>query len=187
MRVPTRYSYQITIIPSFLNSLAMFVLVLLAACWYYPSTHVCLLLELYTAHCTLLTAYAQCTVHTTQCTLHRAQCKLRTAHCPLRTGGCTVHTALRDAWCQNSKFCNKGRHSMNWRDRRGSVNYAKSSSSFFFRLQYFVCKHFHLCCGEGVSCRLRRLVLFQIIPVFTLLPFLDLYCCGIFYLAPYLY
>ena len=68
MRVPTRYSYQITIIPSFLNSLAMFVLVLLAACWYYPSTRVCLLLQLYTAHCTVHTT--KCTVHTAKCTLH---------------------------------------------------------------------------------------------------------------------
>ena len=119
----------------------MFVPVLLAACWYYPSTRVCLLLQLDTAHYT---------VHTAKC---------------------TVHTALRDAWCQNSKFCNKGRHSMNWRDRRESVNNAKSASSYFFWLQYFVCKHFHLCCSEGVPCRLRRLVFFQIIPVFTLLPF----------------
>ena len=99
MRVPSRYSHEITNIFSFPNSLAMFVPVLLAACWYYPSTLVCLLLDLYTTHCTV----------------HTAKCK--------------VHTALRDAWCQNSKFCNKGRHSMNWRDRRESVNNAKSSSS----------------------------------------------------------
>ena len=114
---------------------------LLAACWYYPSTFVCLLLDLYTTHCTV----------------HTAKCK--------------VHTALRDAWCQNSKFCNKGRHSMNWTDRREFVNNAKSASSYFFWLQYFVCKHFHICFGEAVPCWLQRLVLFQIIPVLTLLPF----------------
>ena len=141
MRVPSRYSHEITNIFSFPNSLAMFVPVLLAACWYYPSTLVCLLLDLYTTHCTV----------------HTAKCK--------------VHTALRDAWCQNSKFCNKGRHSMNWRDRRESVNNAKSASSYFFWLQYFVCKHFHICFGEAVPCWLQRLVLFQIIPVLTLLPF----------------
>ena len=61
MRVPTRYSHQITNIFSFPNSLAMFVPVLLAACWYYPSTFVCLLLDLYTAHCTVHTA--KWTVH----------------------------------------------------------------------------------------------------------------------------
>ena len=68
MRVPSRYSHEITNIFSFPNSLAMFVPVLLAACWYYPSTFVCLLLDLYTAHCTVHTA--KCTVQSAKCTLH---------------------------------------------------------------------------------------------------------------------
>ena len=96
-------------------------------------------------------------------------CTLPTAQCTLQSAKCTLHCEMPDARILN--FCNKGRHSMNWTDRRESVNNAKSASSYFFWLQYFVCKHFHICFGEAVPCWLQRLVLFQIIPVLTLLPF----------------
>ena len=102
MRVPSRYSHEITNIFSFPNSLAMFVPVLLAACWYYPSTRVCLLLELPTAKRTVHTAKwtvhtGKCTVHTRRCTLHTAKCALRAAHCSLHTRRCTLHCEMPDA------------------------------------------------------------------------------------------
>ena len=68
-------------------------------------------------------------VYLSKCNIYLPGCFRNSKKRFLWTGLVHRHTALRDAWCLNSKFCNKGRYSMNWRDRRESVNNAKSSSS----------------------------------------------------------
>ena len=151
MRVPSRYSHEITNIFSFPNSLAMFVPVLLAACWYYPSTFVCLLLDLYTAHCT---------VHTAKCTLH---CEMPDARIlNFATKAATVWTeetgenpsTMRNLHPPTFSGCN-----------------ILSASIFTF-----VLVKLYLVDCNGWSC-------FKSFLSWLYFLFLDLYCCGIKYLA----